>query len=375
MMTDCLVTFTEDDLMMYNDEIMMPCMTTCDSSMVAPAICEACGIASAVASVCATGTHVYCSDACRLVDGPRHAAVCLAPLAGVVVEQKCEFLLETEFLGASQPAPQSLAQWMQQANSLTANKDVVSNVDGKRRRLSADDDAPQQPAQLLLDDVFHNANPLMFFPHELLLAPQPPVLLVAASSPESSTICCSVESPLNTSGFSLVSDDDDDAGAAELIEPRLAQQPRRARSETAAKKHKRNEYAQLDDAERAKLRELGVPDVDALAIEFAQVVDKVVYLHTRRQHIIVWLADSDLFPLLSWDRVDLDDCGQPRLLLHAKREHVHAALAILLKSDITEWLFKRVRRATTSEGAWLFKPGQFQLLLKHAQKAIGESKR
>jgi hypothetical protein len=259
MMTDCLVTFTEDDLMMYNDEIMMPCMTTCDSSMVAPAICEACGIASAVASVCATGTHVYCSDACRLVDGPRHAAVCLAPLAGVVVEQKCEFLLETEFLGASQPAPQSLAQWMQQANSLTANKDVVSNVDGKRRRLSADDDAPQQPAQLLLDDVFHNANPLMFFPHELLLAPQPPVLLVAASSPESSTICCSVESPLNTSGFSLVSDDDDDAGAAELIEPRLAQQPRRARSETAAKKHKRNEYAQLDDAERAKLRELGVP--------------------------------------------------------------------------------------------------------------------
>jgi hypothetical protein len=98
-------------------------------------------------------------------------------------------------------------------------------------------------------------------------------------------------------------------------------------------------------------------------------------LHTRRQHIIVWLADSPLFPLISWDRVELDDCGQPRLLLHAKREHVHAALAILLKSDITEWLFKRVRRATTSEGAWLFKPGQFQLLLKHAQKAIGESKR
>jgi hypothetical protein len=50
---------------------------------------------------------------------------------------------------------------------------------------------------------------------------------------------------------------------------------------------------------------------------------------------------------------------------------VHAALRVLLKCEPTEWLFKRVRNATTSEGRWLFKQGQYALLVAQAAKAVG----
>lgn len=388
MMSDLI--YDDNMVSNYDYDTMMMMTTTCDAIPSTPDLqCEACGVECSINfSSCATGTHVYCSDACRTVDGPRHAALCLATAAAVVVvnEEKNDFFLDNERVASQAlfvPA-QSLSEWIQQS------KDDLVTVDAKRRRISVVDEvgaAHALFAPLLLDDVVglpvdlseyisqqqqqqqQQSQPLqqeLQLPQQQFLPQQFDFLQI----PESEVCAVGSESPLSASA--TFTDDDDEATAS--FEPRLAQQPRRARNETAAKKNKRNEYAHLDDAERDKLRALGVTEVDALAVEFAQVVDKVVYLHTRRQHIIVWLADSPLFPLISWDRVELDDCGQPRLLLHTKREFVHQALAILLKSDITEWLFKRVRRATTSEGAWLFKPGQFQLLLKHAQKAVGDKR-
>ena len=112
--------------------------------------------------------------------------------------------------------------------------------------------------------------------------------------------------------------------------------------------------------------------VDELVSELQEQMEKVVYLHTRRQHIMLWLADSPLFPLLSWNHNKRDEYGQPRLVLHTKREKVHDALVILLKSKMTEWLYKRIRHATTSEGEWLFKQGAYERFMANARKAIGE---
>lgn len=141
--------------------------------------------------------------------------------------------------------------------------------------------------------------------------------------------------------------------------------------ESRAKRLKRQQYGTLSAADMAALAKLGVTRVGELAPAFRKAVEQVSYLHTRRQHIVDWLAQSELFPLLTWDHEHTDEHGQPTLRLHAKRADVHQALCLLLKCEPTEWLFKRFHHATTAEGRWLFKRGQYRLLLEHAAKAIG----
>jgi hypothetical protein len=242
---------------------------------------------------------------------------------------------------------------------------------GKRRRRDADWFAPITTVELLFDVV------------------APPPLLDSPLSDSSQSICAA---DFDCPQFDFAPPSDLDfapqpfstttavvpaaaAAVAAVPDDAASSASRRRRCETVAKKTKRNEYAQLDDAERAKLTALGVTDVDALAVEFEKIVSEVVYLHTRRQRIIVFLADSPLFPLMSWDHADVDEFGQSRILLHTKREHVHAALDILLKSNITEWLFKRFRHATSCEGVWLFKQGAYAQLMQHAEKALGKAHR
>ena len=72
------------------------------------------------------------------------------------------------------------------------------------------------------------------------------------------------------------------------------------RGETLAKQAKREEYAELSDADRATLIELGVKQVDELVCEYRKLVLAITYLHTRRQRILCWLAESPLFPLIEF---------------------------------------------------------------------------
>eukprot|EP00019_Armaparvus_languidus_P006927 CAMPEP_0168601584 /NCGR_PEP_ID=MMETSP0420-20121227/13531_1 /TAXON_ID=498008 /ORGANISM="Pessonella sp." /LENGTH=573 /DNA_ID=CAMNT_0008640023 /DNA_START=59 /DNA_END=1780 /DNA_ORIENTATION=+ len=148
-------------------------------------------------------------------------------------------------------------------------------------------------------------------------------------------------------------------------------QPRRNVRESHAKKMKRQQYSQLSEDDLQQLKAMGVEHIETFAKEFKIIVNQVVYLHTRRQHIINWLAQSKLFPLLSWDLNHRDEFGQPMLSLNVPRNKIHKALTILLKCQPTEWLFKRVHNATTAEGHWRFKRGQYALLMQHAAKAVG----
>jgi len=141
--------------------------------------------------------------------------------------------------------------------------------------------------------------------------------------------------------------------------------------ESATRRAKREEYAKLSSADLKALVELGIERVDEFAQQYYEVVSAVTYLHTRRQRILQWLADTDAFSLLAWSD-KCDEFQQPFLVLRASRPVVHAALRILLKSDPTEWLFKRFRNPTTAEGRWLFKRDQHAFLIMQAAKAIGK---
>ena len=331
--------------------------------------CAACGQPVPSLGAC---EDAYCSDSCRTLDAPRHHLdTCMSELA----LPPADALLGKPSL--------TLSQWMLQNQKLALSHDDDNNDDaeslGKRRRrdaVAADWFAPITTVELLFDVVAPPPlldSPLSDSSQSICVADfdgthfdfAPPSDLDFALQPLSTTTAI-VPAAVVPAAVAAVPDAADDAALSAS---------RRRRCETVAKKTKRNEYAHLDDAERAKLTALGVTDVDALAVEFEKIVSEVVYLHTRRQRIVVFLADSPLFPLMSWDHADVDEFGQSRILLHTKREHVHAALDILLKSNITEWLFKRFRHATSCEGVWLFKQGAYAQLMQHAEKALGKAHR
>jgi hypothetical protein len=74
-------------------------------------------------------------------------------------------------------------------------------------------------------------------------------------------------------------------------------------------------YATLCAADRKTLVALGIERVDEFARAYHDTVSAVTYLHTRRQRILEWLADTDAFSLLAWSSAR-DEFDQRILVSH-----------------------------------------------------------